>query len=67
MKDHHLDRLIFLKTREIHSLTGNMITGGHDGWIWFWSTHIIGGLIAFFNGSRRAHGSQKKEKKSLTQ
>ncbi|UJR21713.1 hypothetical protein I4U23_024790 [Adineta vaga] len=52
--DYHLDQLIFLHTREINPLTATLITAGSMGWIWCWSIHIIGSLIAVFNGARKA-------------
>jgi hypothetical protein len=26
------------------------------GWIWWWSIHVIGRLIAVFNGARKSQG-----------
>ncbi|CAF1256928.1 unnamed protein product [Adineta steineri] len=51
--DYHLDQLIFLHTREINPLTATLVTGGSMGWIWWWSIHVIGNLIAVFNGARK--------------
>ncbi|CAF0817430.1 unnamed protein product [Adineta ricciae] len=51
--DYHLDQLLFLHTREISPLTATLITAGSMGWIWWWSIHVIGSLIAVFNGARR--------------
>jgi hypothetical protein len=54
--DYHLDQLIFLHTREINPSTANLITAGSMGWIWWWSIHVIGRLIAVFNGARKPQG-----------
>ncbi|CAF0811531.1 unnamed protein product [Adineta ricciae] len=51
--DYHLDQLLFLHTREISPLTATLITTGSMGWVWWWSIHVIGSLIAVFNGARR--------------
>jgi hypothetical protein len=55
--DYHLDQLIFLSTREINPSSANLIAGGSMGWIWWWSIHVIGRLIAVFNGARKSQGS----------
>ncbi len=54
--DYHLDQLIFLHTREINPSSANLITAGSMGWIWWWSIHVIGRLIAVFNGARKPQG-----------
>ena len=38
----------------------SLITGGSAGWIWFWSIHVIGRLLAFFNGARKSQGDEVK-------
>jgi hypothetical protein len=55
--DYHLDQLIFLHTREINPQSATLITAGSMGWIWWWSIHVIGRLIAVFNGARKSQGS----------
>jgi hypothetical protein len=55
--DYHLDQLIFLPTREVSPSSANLITAGSMGWIWWWSIHVIGRLIAVFNGARKPQGS----------
>jgi hypothetical protein len=52
-----LDQLIFLHTREINPQSATLITAGSMGWIWWWSIHVIGRLIAVFNGARKSQGS----------
>ncbi|CAF3718733.1 unnamed protein product [Rotaria sp. Silwood1] len=52
--DYHLDQLIFLLTREINPSSATLITAGSMGWIWWWSIHVIGRLIAVFNGARKS-------------
>ncbi|CAF4682608.1 unnamed protein product, partial [Rotaria sp. Silwood1] len=52
--DYHLDQLIFLHTREINPSSVTLITAGSMGWIWWWSIHVIGCLIAVFNGARES-------------
>ncbi|CAF1193148.1 unnamed protein product [Rotaria sordida] len=52
--DYHLDELIFLHTREINPSSATLITAGSMGWIWWWSIHVIGRLIAVFNGARKS-------------
>lgn len=55
--DYHLDQLIFLPTREVSPSTATLITAGSMGWIWWWSIHVIGRLLAVFNGARKPGGS----------
>ena len=55
--DYHLDQLIFLHTREVNPSSANLVTAGSMGWIWWWSIHVIGRLIAVFNGARKSNGS----------
>ena len=55
--DYHLDQLIFLSTREVSPSTATLITAGSMGWIWWWSIHVIGRLLAVFNGARKPQGS----------
>ncbi|CAF3133584.1 unnamed protein product [Rotaria sp. Silwood2] len=52
--DYHLDQLIFLHTRETNPSSAILITSGSLGWIWWWSIHVIGRLVAVFNGSRKS-------------
>lgn len=55
--NYHLDQLIFLHTREVNPLTVNLITAGSQGWIYCWSIHVIGRLLAVFNGAKKSQGS----------
>ncbi|CAF3855728.1 unnamed protein product [Rotaria sp. Silwood1] len=57
--DYHLDQLIFLHTREINPSSVTLITAGSMGWIWWWSIHVIGCLIAVFNGARESQDQNK--------
>ncbi|CAF3322328.1 unnamed protein product [Rotaria socialis] len=54
--DYHLDQLIFLHRREVNPSSATLITAGSMGWIWWWSIHVIGRLIAVFNGARKSQG-----------
>ncbi|CAF0923785.1 unnamed protein product [Didymodactylos carnosus] len=52
--DYHLDQLIFLHTRETSPYSASLVAAGSMGWVWFWSVHVIGQLIAVFNGARKS-------------
>jgi hypothetical protein len=54
--NYHLDQVIFLHARDVNPLTATLITAGSLGWIWFWSMHVIGCLLAVFNGARTPQG-----------